>query len=115
MAAVKINFDKKAKPGWMVHGLQLEHLECLVHLISPLFLSGNNCWRSKGRGVSELGFICSAYDKQSHLGKPPDKKSAVFLTLFKKPLPPPPPFRLNIYVVNFSEGILTKVRKRLSQ
>ena len=29
MAAVKINLDKKAKPGWMeVHGLQLEHLEC---------------------------------------------------------------------------------------
>ena len=29
MAAVKINFDKKAKPGRMeVHGLQLEHLEC---------------------------------------------------------------------------------------
>ena len=27
---------------------------------------------------------------------------------------PPPPFRLNIYVVNSSEGILTKVRKRLS-
>ena len=31
MAAVKINLDKKAKPGWMwteVHGLQLKHLEC---------------------------------------------------------------------------------------
>ena len=30
------------------------------------------------------------------LGKPSFKKSAVFLTLFKRPLPPPPPFRLNI-------------------
>ena len=30
------------------------------------------------------------------LGKPPDKKSAVFLTLFKKPLTPPPPIHLNM-------------------
>ena len=42
------------------------------------------------------------------------RKVQFFLTLFKKPLTPPP-FRLNIYVVNFSEGILTKVRKRLSR
>ena len=43
----------------------------------------------------------------------PREKFSFFLTLFKKPLTPP--FRLNIYVVNFPEGILTKVRKRLSQ
>ena len=41
------------------------------------------------------------------------QEKCIFLTLFKKPLTPP--FRLNTYVVNFSEGILTKVRKRLSQ
>ena len=48
-----------------------------------------------------------------HLGKPSAKKSAVFLTLFKKPLTPPPLFEH--YVVNFSEGILKKVRKHLLQ
>ena len=37
-----------------------------------------------------------------------------FFNIVKKSLLPPPPFRLNI-VVNFSEGILTKVRKRQSQ
>ena len=47
------------------------------------------------------------------LGKPPDKKSAVFFNIVQKAFDPP--FRLNIYVVNFSEGILIKVRKRLSQ
>ena len=44
------------------------------------------------------------------------RKLHSFSTLFEKHLAPlPPPFRLNIYVVNFSEGILTKVRERLSQ
>ena len=50
------------------------------------------------------------------LGKPSRKKSAFFLTLFKKPWTPPPPIRLNINMWwFFSEGILTKVRKCLSQ
>ena len=45
------------------------------------------------------------------------RKLHSFLILFEKHLTPlsPPPFRLNIYVVNFSEGILTKVRERLLQ
>ena len=47
------------------------------------------------------------------LGKPPDKKSAVLLNLVQKAFDLPP-FHLNSYVVNFSEGILTKVHKRLS-
>ena len=38
-------------------------------------------------------------------------KSAVFFNIVQKAFDPPP-FRLNTYVVNFSEGILTKVRKR---
>ena len=42
------------------------------------------------------------------------RKVQFFLTLFKKPLDPPPPL-FEHYVVNFSEGILTKVRKRLSR
>ena len=41
------------------------------------------------------------------------RKVQFFLTLFKKPLTPPLSFEH--YVVNFSEGILTKVRKRLSR
>ena len=41
------------------------------------------------------------------------RKVQFFLTLFKRPLTPPLSFEH--YVVNFSEGILTKVRKRLSQ
>ena len=38
-----------------------------------------------------------------------------FFFVQKSLWPPPPPFRLNIYVVNFSGGNLTQVRKRLSQ
>ena len=42
------------------------------------------------------------------------RKVQFFFNIVQKAFDPPP-FRLNIYVVNFSEGILTKVRKRLSQ
>ena len=49
----------------------------------------------------------------TQLGKPQDKKSAVFFNIVQKAFDPPP-FCLNIYVVNFSEGISTNVRKRLS-
>ena len=38
-----------------------------------------------------------------------------FFNIVQKAFDPPPTLRLNMYVVNFSEGILTKVRKRLSQ
>ena len=41
------------------------------------------------------------------------RKVQFFLTLFKRPLTPPLSFEH--HVVNFFEGILTKVRKRLSQ
>ena len=50
-------------------------------------------------------------DKESH----PLKKVQFFWTLFKNPLTPPPPLSFEHYVVNFSEGILTKVRKWLSR
>ena len=43
------------------------------------------------------------------------RKVQFFLTLFKNPLTPPLPLSYEYYVVNFSEGILTEVRKRLSQ
>ena len=42
------------------------------------------------------------------------RKVQFFLTLSKRPLAPPP-LSFEHYVVNFSEGILTKVRKRLSR
>ena len=48
------------------------------------------------------------------LGKPSDKKSAVFFNIVQKAFDPPP-LSFEHYVVNFSEGILTKVCKRLSQ
>jgi|OM-RGC.v1.029846433 hypothetical protein len=57
-----------------------------------------------------LSFRIEEADKGSH----PVKKVHFFLTLFKKPLTPPP-HSFEHYVVNFSEGILTKVRKRLSR
>ena len=47
-------------------------------------------------------------------GSLPVRKVQFFWTLFKKPLTPPP-LSFEHYVVNFSEGILTKVRKRLSR
>ena len=43
------------------------------------------------------------------LGKPSAKKSAVFLNIVQKAFAPPP-LSFEHYVVNFSEGILTKVR-----
>ena len=44
-----------------------------------------------------------------------DKGSlAVFFNIVKKAFDPPPP-SFEHHVVNFSEGILTKVRKRLSR
>ena len=48
------------------------------------------------------------------LGKPSWEKSAVFLNIVQKAFDPPPP-SFEHHVVNFSEGILTKVRKHLSQ
>ena len=48
------------------------------------------------------------------LGKPSFQKSAVFFNIVQKAFDPPP-LLFEHYVVNFSEGILTKVRKRLSQ
>ena len=50
----------------------------------------------------------------SNSGKPPCKKSAVFFNIVQKAVDPAP-LLFEHYVVNFSEGILTKVRKRLSQ
>ena len=43
------------------------------------------------------------------------EKCSFFLILFKRPLTPPPLLSFEHHVVIFSEGILTKVRKRLSQ
>ena len=48
------------------------------------------------------------------LGKPSCKKSAVFLNIVQKAFDPPP-LSFEHHVVIFFEGILTKVRKRLSQ
>ena len=48
------------------------------------------------------------------LGKPSCKKNAVFFNIVQKVFDPPP-HSFERYVVNFSEGILTNVRKRLSQ
>ena len=49
------------------------------------------------------------------LGKPSRKKSAVLFNIVQKAFAPPPPLSFEHQVVNFSEGILTKVRKRLLQ
>ena len=68
-------------------------------------MPGHNFW---------VIFLLLVYRNLINLGKPPDKKSAVFFNIVQKAFDPPP-FRLNIYVVNFSEGILTKVHKRLSK
>ena len=60
--------------------------------------------------------IYFAKTKHNHvqLGMPSCKKSAVFFNIVQKAFDPPL-LSFEHYVVNFSEGILTKVRKRLSQ
>ena len=52
--------------------------------------------------------------ERQDLGKPSFKKSAVFFNIVQKAFAPPP-FLFEHYVVNLSEGISTKVRKRLSR
>ena len=47
------------------------------------------------------------------LGKPSRKKSAVFLNIVQNAFDPPLWFEH--YVVIFSEGIVTRLRKRMSQ
>ena len=48
-------------------------------------------------------------------GQPSCKKNAVFLNIVQKAFDPPPPLSFEHYVVNLSEGVLTKVCKRLSR
>ena len=43
------------------------------------------------------------------------REKCSFFNIVQKAFDPPPPLSFEHYVVNFSEGILTKVRKRLSQ
>ena len=43
------------------------------------------------------------------------RKVQFFFNIFQKAFDPPTPPSLEHYVVNFFEGILTKVRKRLSR
>ena len=65
-------------------------------------------------GMASL--ITSSINKKYHaIREAILREKCSFLTLFKKPLNPPPPLLFEHYVVNFSEGILTKVRKRLLQ
>ena len=52
--------------------------------------------------------------RETRLGMPSFQKSEVFLNIVQKAFDPPP-LSFEHHVVNFSEGILTKVRKRLSQ
>ena len=69
--------------------------------------------RSKSKMVRNLRPWTVKWDGEQ-LGKPSCKKSAVFLNIVQKAFDPPP-LSFEHHVVNFSEGILTKVRKRLSQ
>ena len=43
------------------------------------------------------------------------QEKCIFFNIVQKAFDPPPPHSFEHYVVNFSEGILTKVRKRLPQ
>ena len=81
---------------------------------TELYVIYNTLWNFISKQLLQARSKVSLYLYPFELGKPSREKSAVFLTLFKKPLTPPP-HSFEHYVVNFSEGILTKVRKRLSR
>ena len=59
-----------------------------------------------------IKIMCNVMDNK---GSHPLRKVQFFLTLFERPLTWPPPLSFEHYVVNFSEGILTSVRKRLAR
>ena len=65
-------------------------------------------------GATLFGFLIVVLYFIVHmfLGKPSWEKSAEFLNIVQKAFDPPP-LLFEHHVVNFSEGILTKVRKRL--
>ena len=75
-----------------------------------LFLSKGrlNLWARYSKPRKKLKFFFLP------IGKPSCKKSAVFFNIVQKAVAPPPHL-FEHYVVIFSEGILTKVRKRLLQ
>ena len=98
---------------WMVLlSMLLKKMEEVIHKMK----NGIDAYKhvdEEGRGVDSGGRI-QEYDEDGYKGSHPERKVQFFLTFFKKPLTPPP-FSFEHYVVNFSEGILTKVRKRVSQ
>ena len=73
-----------------------------------LLLQGNYCNNDNTR-IDNTQLIIN-HDIIMILGNLRARKVQFFLTLFKKP-----PLSFEHYVVNFSEGILTKVRKRPSR
>ena len=96
----------------------------VILFLSQVLYHINTGWRFRLRwGVISIGWVrwceyqkCNDYDEIVHAdkGSRHERKVQFFLTLFKRPLPPPP-LRLNIMWWIFFEGILTKVRRRLSQ
>ena len=80
----------------------------------------DSCLATGGHCRSEAAVIISSssHPYRHHiiitLGKPTREKSAVFFNIVQK-ASDPPPLSFEHYVVNFSEGMPTKVRKRLLQ
>ena len=76
-------------------------IECIL-ISSKLSLSGGLAQVSLGPKAS-VSLFCV-----SHLGTPSRTKSYVFLNIVQTAFAPPPPSFLNIYVADFSKGLLKK-------
>ena len=84
----------------------------LLQMVNNALMSAKKVMKlSTGRKdglVNGLGGIRRSLDISDHTkGPSPVPNRLFFLTLFKRPLTPPPSF-LNIYVADFSKGFLKK-------
>ena len=69
-------------------------------------MSRSMFWQVQFGAISVLPFTVSP--AALSLGKPSREKSAVFFNIVQKAFDPRPPHSFEHYVVNFSEGLLTK-------
>ena len=103
---------------WIVYNSHRHVQHCghdnVIRNLHPGLESFSSPPLAKANRRSHLGAFRAHLSGLPEKGKPSRKKNAVFFNIVQKAFDPPPPHLFEHYVVNFSEGILTKVHKRLS-